>query len=515
MKRVRHTITHRPDTVPWWLGLQIRIAFSYAATMFGTMLFLESLVVVAVAVLIFYNPQSSDDFTRTSQAMARQYALEAAVQAQGDQLNPQTTFAPGSPSSLLLHYATSSIPYIAQGTSPKTLLVSFALLVDRHGQVVASSYPERYPSGANVSTLLPQQRRLILNGLAGLAGSVNDSTSKGRTANDIEPVMTGTQKVIGVIYISVPQFSSGNPLQGILMGLLFSAVLWLILTVPIGALFSLITTRGMVRRLRRLINATQQFADGDYTQRVRVLSRDEVGLLEEHFNQMAEQLVTSIARQHVLAEQGARLEERARLARDLHDSVKQQIFALAMKISAALALLDQRKELALSHLQDAETLAYQAQQELTTLIRELRPLALQDNKGLAVALQEYATTWSRQQDITIDVQVPATLRTLPAALEEALLRVTQEALSNIVRHSQASYVQLKLADTEQQIELTIADNGRGFDSTGSNESGVGLHSMQERMEELGGTLLIESQPGRGTRINARCPYQHDRDESVS
>lgn len=506
MKRATRTTTRRPDAVPWWSGLQIRIAFSYAATMLATILFLELLGITAIALFIFYNPVSNDDFTRTTQTMARQYALETAIQAQGDRLNPRTTFAPGSSSSLLLRYATNAIPYIAPGTSPKTLLVSFALLIDPQGRVVASSYPARYPVGANVSTLLPQQRRLILNGLAGLAGSVNDSTSHGRVANDIEPIVTGTQKVIGAIYLSVPEFSSGNPLQGILTGWLFSAVLWLILTVPVGALFSLITTRGMVRRLRRLTNATQQFADGDYTQRVPVLSRDEVGLLEKHFNQMAEQLVASIAQQHALADQSARLEERARLSRDLHDSAKQQVFALTMKISAALALLDQRKEQAQRYLQDAETLAYQAQQELTTLVSELRPLALQDNKGLAAALQHYTTTWSRQQDITTDVQVPTTPRLLPPALEEALLRVAQEALSNIVRHGQASFVQVKLADIGQQIELTIADNGRGFDPASSN-SGVGLHSMRERVEALGGTLLIESQPGHGTRLNARCPYQ--------
>jgi NarL family two-component system sensor histidine kinase LiaS len=173
-----------------------------------------------------------------------------------------------------------------------------------------------------------------------------------------------------------------------------------------------------------------------------------------------------------------------------------------MQISTALALLDQHKDAARKHLLEAETLAYQVQQELTTLIHEPRSSALQD-KGLAAVLQDYVLSWSRQYSITADINVPETC-ILPATVEEALLRVTREALSNIARHSHATRVQVSLECSPEQTMLSIADNGQGFNPDSLNSSGVGLHSMRERLEALGGTVSIESTTGQGTRLVAYC-----------
>jgi NarL family two-component system sensor histidine kinase LiaS len=253
------------------------------------------------------------------------------------------------------------------------------------------------------------------------------------------------------------------------------------------------------------VTATTRFADGDYTQRVQVSRKDEVGQLEEQFNRMAEQLVESITQRQALAGQNARMAERGRLARDLHDSVKQQIFAVSMQLGAALSLLDLKREAARQHLVEAENLAHQVQQELATLIQELRPLALQD-KGLAAALQEYVTTWSRQQGIAADIHI-ADACVISLEAEEALWRVAQEALSNIARHSQATSVQISLTCEQGKALLSISDNGWGFDATGK-AAGVGLHSMQERMQALGGTITVQSKIGEGTRILAQCLSSH-------
>jgi NarL family two-component system sensor histidine kinase LiaS len=270
--------------------------------------------------------------------------------------------------------------------------------------------------------------------------------------------------------------------------------IFLLLVVPlIGGLFGIISTRRLIQRIHSLATATTLFAEGHYEQPLPVLKKDEVGQLEQHFNQMAEQLVESIAQRQKLAEQGARQRERNRIARDLHDSVKQQTFALSIQISTARALLDQHKDAARKHLLEAETLAYQVQQELTTLIHELRSSALQD----------YVLSWSRQYSITADINVPETC-ILPATVEEALLRVTREALSNIARHSHATRVQVSLECSPEQTMLSIADNGQGFNPDSLNSSGVGLHSMRERLEALGGTVSIESTTGQGTRLVAYC-----------
>jgi NarL family two-component system sensor histidine kinase LiaS len=312
-----------------------------------------------------------------------------------------------------------------------------------------------------------------------------------------------TGQTIGAIYIQVPEFPGGALLQGFASGWIISGVFWVLLMLPLGVLFGLVTTRGLVRRLRRLVAASTRFADGDLSQRVPVSRRDEVGQLEEQFNRMAEQLVTSIGQRQALAGENARLAERSRIARDLHDSVKQQVFAVTMQLGAALAQFEQDRDATRGHLREAEDLAYHAQRELASLIQELRPLALQD-KPLAAALRDYVTAWSRQQGIAaaLDLQDDAAL---PPAAEEALWRVAQEALANVARHSGARAVQVTLARDAGQARLVIADDGCGFDRADAGVAGVGLGSMEERMAALGGTVQIESQIGVGTRIVAQCP----------
>jgi len=194
-------------------------------------------------------------------------------------------------------------------------------------------------------------------------------------------------------------------------------------------------------------------------------------------------------------------EERNRLARELHDSVKQQVFATIMQLGAARVLLDRDPNAARDHLLEAEQLARQSGAELSLLIHELRPMALGD-KGLAAAIQAYAADWSRQSNIEARVRTNGDGRLSPD-VEHALLRVTQEALANVARHSQASAVTVELDLAVNAVMLTIGDNGCGFDISAAPR-GVGLASMRERLEALGGRLRVESNPGAGTTIAARC-----------
>jgi signal transduction histidine kinase len=193
------------------------------------------------------------------------------------------------------------------------------------------------------------------------------------------------------------------------------------------------------------------------------------------------------------------VEERNRLARDLHDSVKQQVYAISMQLGAARALLAVSHQ-AYTPVTEAERLAQQVGAELTTLIRALRPPGL-ERKRLDAALHEYVTEWSRQNGIAADVKVDgAPSLTLPG--EDALFRVAQEALANVARHSQARHVRVELAHQADDVALIIEDDGAGFDPVGV-EKGVGLDSMRERLEATGGRLEISSQKGQGTRVIAR------------
>ena len=195
------------------------------------------------------------------------------------------------------------------------------------------------------------------------------------------------------------------------------------------------------------------------------------------------------------------MEERNRLARDLHDSVKQQVFATVMQVGAARAMVDEDSQAVVEHLNEAEHLARQAQDELAIMIRELRPTTLQD-KGLPQALKEYIASWSRVNDITAEVRARGEL-SLPLDIEQTLFRIAQEALTNIAKHSEADHVEVQLVVEDDEISLEISDNGKGFDVSSAEGNGMGLRSMRERMESLGGSLRLESTLGQGTHLIAR------------
>ncbi|HET7639757.1 MAG TPA: histidine kinase, partial [Ktedonobacteraceae bacterium] len=265
-----------------------------------------------------------------------------------------------------------------------------------------------------------------------------------------------------------------------------------------GMVSGYLTARGLTRRLKGLSYAADRWSRGDFSTITYDASEDELGETTRQLNTMAEQLQNLFqARQKI-----ATLEERNRLARDLHDSVKQQIFAASMQIGAMRVLLRRDVDAAEVRLNETEKLVRQAQQELTSLIRELRPVAL-EGKGLATALRELTTQWAQQTGIVANLRVEGS-QTLSLTIEEALFRVGQEALANVARHSKATLVQMQLTTSDDTVTLSVIDNGQGFDTTRQGHMGVGLHSMQERMKALGGDARVESTPGKGTRVVAYC-----------
>ena len=193
------------------------------------------------------------------------------------------------------------------------------------------------------------------------------------------------------------------------------------------------------------------------------------------------------------------VEERNRLARDLHDSVKQQVFAISMQLSAARTALSETDK-SYQSVVEAERLAQQAGAELTTLINALRPSPL-ESKTFAVGLHDYVTEWSRRNNIETNINIDDDL-SLSVNEEQALFRVIQEALSNIARHSHAAKALVELVQVDSDILLCVADTGQGFD-TNLVQMNVGLHSMQERLTQIGATFHVQSEKGGGTQITAK------------
>lgn len=274
--------------------------------------------------------------------------------------------------------------------------------------------------------------------------------------------------------------------------------LLILLVSVVGTLTGALFSRNLTQRLRRIIEAAQAWSQGEFQVAVVDRSRDEVGQLAHDLNRMAGHLQTLLSARQELAV----LEERNRLARELHDSVKQHVFANALLIRAARKIVNRNPDKAQSYLADAEQLADQAQQELIALIRALRPAAIAD-KGLVAALSDYTSDWERRMGVAVELRMQGA-RTTPLDTEETLFRVVQEALSNVVRHSDAQQVEILLAWSEKQIHLTIHDNGKGFNAARITGKGVGLASMRERLEGLSGTLVVSSSSS-GTTIEASVP----------
>ena len=215
---------------------------------------------------------------------------------------------------------------------------------------------------------------------------------------------------------------------------------------------------------------------------------------------MAQQLETLVESRSQLAA----LEERNKLARDLHDAAKQQMFATTMQLSTAKAMIDVAPDKAKEHLAEAEVLAKQAREELTGLIRELRPAQL-NGKGLFEAVGDSAETFTRRNAIHVKYTQSGT-RELPFAIEQTCFRIVQESLSNIARHSRAATAAIDLTATNDTLLLTIIDDGVGFDATATD--GVGLQSMRERLEPHRGALQLTTAPNEGTTIRATIPLQN-------
>ena len=192
------------------------------------------------------------------------------------------------------------------------------------------------------------------------------------------------------------------------------------------------------------------------------------------------------------------VEERNRLARDLHDSVKQQVFAISMQLSAARTALSQDDK-AYPSVAEAERLAQQAGAELTTLIHQLRPPSL-ERKSLTDAVREHVREWMRQNNIETELSIEDVSVSLN--VEQALFRVLQEALANVARHSKADKVLVSLNSENDNVILVVEDNGIGYDAERITR-GIGLDSMRERLEVVNGELEISSQKSKGTRVIAK------------
>jgi signal transduction histidine kinase len=206
------------------------------------------------------------------------------------------------------------------------------------------------------------------------------------------------------------------------------------------------------------------------------------------------------------------IEERNRVARDLHDSAKQKAFAALAQLGAVSGILKTDPDNVWTHLGEAENLVYEVIQELTFLIQEMYPMALKE-KGLATTLREYVFEWENRNGVMINLTIKNPTR-MKLETEQAIYRMIQEALANVARHSQANQVDVSLVFKDKTVELVVQDNGVGFNAR-SKPNGMGLRTIQERADSIGGHASIQSEPGQGTKLVITTPFTSNRDVIVT
>jgi signal transduction histidine kinase len=492
-------------------GLSGRLIASYIVVTFAVVVLVEALVLGYQAPDLLNDAQLAAQVNATAQTYSQQLAqsypsgVPAGTVLGVAGLDRKEDQAPPEPEG-----STLTVPAITGPVrSHQAIIAVVAIAAD--GTVVASSAPSRYPSGRAAASELPA---------AAIAAGHNvgcvkyepkgcdygtGSTPYGTVLWWVWPASAPGR--VAYVYVQAP-YSTGfiNPFRvwteldqqpggGALQQGLYALLL---VIVPVGLLFGLLASRRLVRRVRRLERATLAVAEGDYTITLPSSGRDEVGRLEANFTTLTRQLSSALDAERQRATGDARAAERARLAREVHDAISQHLFGLRM-IAAGMRRADPGNQQARA----IERISEEALRDMQALLNELRPASL-DGAGLASALQEICSAYHDRLGVTVDARLDDV--NVPAAVEFALLRITQEACTNAVRHGHASRLAVSMTRQDGHVELAVRDTGTGFDPAGAHP-GSGLAHIRERVAELGGTVDIDSAPGRGAAVTVRVPVR--------
>ncbi len=291
--------------------------------------------------------------------------------------------------------------------------------------------------------------------------------------------------------------------------------LLLALGVAFGVSFALTLVIGehSAYALHQIGQAARQITLGNYDTRIdlRAETNPDIAQLAAAFNRMTQTLKVALESESAANKQNglqlmklarqermtAVLEERQRIARELHDSVKQELFSITLSAGAAINLLDHAPDLVRTHLEHIRQAGHTAQAEMTALLQELIPVSLQD-KRLEDALLSTLTPLCETHGIKLLWRVDGT-NTLTIAEEHALLRAVQEAAANVVRHSNATLLRLSFS-FGLVTHVIVEDNGDGFVPEAVPATSNGLALMRTRLKRVGGRCEVQTEPGVGTRL---------------
>ena len=373
--------------------------------------------------------------------------------------------------------------------------VSYILVDDPSGAIVAHSFEDHLPEG------------LSDHGFRGNAAPVLQQVEVGddHVMDASAPILAGKA---GHLHVGLSDLSVTIALQSVQ-----EAIVWTLVTcMVLGQLLALVLAFVLTRPIHHLVGVSNRLGQGDFSARAKVFADDEIGRLAVAVNRMAggledyhQQIAEKERQRRVLLGRiaSAQEDERRRLALELHDELGQSLSSLLLQVREyqGRSAVDERLFTPLES----------GIQALIATVRQLafalRPSIL-DDYGLDAALRRYVQEMGKQGSLKLDYH--GNLQPderLPEAVESALYRVVQEAITNVLRHAEASSASIVLLKSRTTVTLLVEDNGVGMDSEAEllAHKGVGLAGMRERAELLDGHLMLESERGRGTLVKAVVP----------
>jgi signal transduction histidine kinase len=376
--------------------------------------------------------------------------------------------------------------------------VRYAFITDADNHVLATTFGDGFPDHlleANTVGASDHHTTIVL------------PTNEGQIWDTAVPIFEGRA---GTARIGI----SGANLRLMLDGLTGQIMLTTVLAAIIGITAAAGLTWLLTRPILQLVGAAQAVERGDFGQHVARWANDEIGELTDAFNAMTEALARAqveraerdqLRLQYVSGVISAQEDERRRIARELHDSTSQTLTSLVIglrqlgEISGTVETRQRTEEL--------RRIAAQTLDDVHALALQLRPSVLDDH-GLPAAIQRHVTDCRRRHQLNIDVAITGLENErLNPEVETALYRITQEALTNIIRHAQAETASIFIERHNGTVRAVIEDDGIGFDiaPTDPLDGHLGLYGIRERAELLGGKLTIESEHGRGTSLYIEIP----------
>lgn len=305
------------------------------------------------------------------------------------------------------------------------------------------------------------------------------------------------RNMVGLVKIKafIPSLET-LPMDYIVRSQLSDLPMLLLLSLALGVAFGFLMSRNIVIRLSNLHQASANWAEGKFGQFVTDNKSDEIAELSKHLNGMARKL------EELMREQtnNATWEERSRISRDLHDTVKQKMFALQLQLSAAEQALQQSPDKLSSIIQSSISLSQQSREDLGTAINALRPAEL-INHDFCGVIRRYVNDWSSRTGISVDLSIHGKA-VAESDIEDALYKILQEVLANVEKHAMATLARIIVDVSHDSVLLIINDNGCGVDQSVTN-NGHGLRNIKERVDQFGGQFILNSSPDQGTSITAK------------